>query len=155
MIPPLQVKPTLHVTPPEAAVSKANPLRVLLAEDTPVLQKILTAQLRKLSHTPVLAADGLEVLQHLRQGLFDVVLMDLEMPGLDGIATTLRLRQEIPGPRQPAVIALTAHAIDTRRAELLALGFDDALSKPVKLYTLTKMLVRVPRYCRLRRLVPG
>lgn len=116
-----------------------------------MLRKILSTQLKKLGHTPVLACDGNEVLERLKNEIFDLVLMDLEMPGLDGHEATRRLRLDLPANRQPAVVALTAHDIDAIRASLIEEGMDDALSKPIKLYALTKLLVRVPRLLRTRR----
>jgi CheY-like chemotaxis protein len=128
-----------------------NPLRILLAEDGLVLQKILSAQLRRLGHTPEVAANGLIALKKLHEGNFDLVLMDLEMPEMDGFEATTRLRQELPRERQPVVVALSAHDATTLRQCLANHDLDAALSKPVQLYPLTKLLIKIPRLLRERR----
>ncbi len=80
----------------------------------------------------------------LRVTPFDLVLMDVEMPELDGPAATRALRAEFPAARQPVVIAVTAHALTASRDEFLAAGMDAILTKPIRLAELTALLARLP-----------
>jgi len=109
------------------------PLRVLVAEDHPVNQKIIAAMLRKLGYRPDIVANGLEVLTALERHPYDLVLMDCEMPELDGLEATRRLRREVPAGRQPVIVAMTAYALQGDRERCLESGMDDYLSKPVEL----------------------
>ncbi len=114
---------------------RVESLAVLVAEDNLVNQTIVAAMLKQLGHVPTLAADGHATLAALAQGDFDLVLMDCNMPGMDGLETTRQLRSGAAGVRNPdiPVIALTANAMDGDREQCLAAGMDDFLSKPVKL----------------------
>ncbi|UZQ53222.1 response regulator [Trichothermofontia sichuanensis B231] len=125
-------------------------LRILLVEDHPVNQEVLLTQLNLLGYTATLATNGQEALRILEQQPYDLVLMDCQMPILDGYATTKALRQleqrqqaQRPGSTQRAVvIALTAHALPTDRQRCLAAGMDDYLSKPVSKAELARTLER-------------
>lgn len=104
--------------------------RVLVAEDHPVNQKVLAHQLRELGLHFVIVANGAEVLEQLHKDDFDLVLMDWQMPEMDGLAATLRIRQ-LPGEiRHIPIIALTANASTEFRAASLEAGANDYLSKP-------------------------
>ena len=113
----------------------AGPLCVLLAEDNPVNQKVAVHMLERLGHSVTVASDGQKALDALREGDFDVVLMDVQMPHMDGLDAVAALRlaeAERPGGRRMPVIALTAHAMKGDRERCLAAGFDRYLSKPVR-----------------------
>jgi signal transduction histidine kinase/CheY-like chemotaxis protein len=117
-------------------------LKVLLVEDHPVNRQLALAQLRKLGLTDVkTAADGEFALEHLRHGVFDAVLMDMQMPRLDGLATSRRLRG-MPLVHQPWVIAMTANAYDEDRDACREAGMDGFLSKPVSVPALAAALER-------------
>jgi CheY-like chemotaxis protein len=116
---------------------------VLVTDDNPVNLKVVTRMLQKLGYAPAVAADGAECLAALRHQPFDVVFMDIEMPGMDGPTATRALRAELPPDRQPVVVALTAHAFVTDRENFLAAGMDAHLAKPVRLGDLTGTLARV------------
>ena len=122
----------------------AKSLRILLAEDNRVNQIVAQRILEKQGHTVVVVADGKQAIDALEQDTFDVALMDIQMPVLDGISATQRIRQtEDPrGPRLP-IIALTAHAVDRDRARCLAAGMDDYLSKPIRTRDLLRALARI------------
>jgi PAS domain S-box-containing protein len=116
-----------------AAVGPLAGVRVLLADDNRVNQKVAGRLLEKLGAVVSLAGDGLEVLAALRETDFDVVLMDCQMPEMDGYEATRRLRSPrgmVRNPRIP-VIALTAHALGPDRERCLAAGMNDYLTKPI------------------------
>lgn len=127
-----------------------HPARILVAEDNPVNQKVLGRMLEKLGYLPAYAADGLAALAALRATPFDLVLMDIEMPGMDGPAATRALRAEFPAARQPGVIAVTAHALADSRETFLSAGMDEILTKPIRLPELTALLARLPELRRSR-----
>lgn len=118
--------------------------RVLVAEDNAVNQKISLALLRKLGYAAEAAGNGLEVLQALERIPYDIILMDCQMPELDGYETTRRIRHN--DPRHSYIIAMTANAMQGDREECLACGMDDYVSKPVRVDALAAALERACRY---------
>jgi CheY-like chemotaxis protein len=116
------------------------PLRILLAEDNPTNQKLATIILGRLGYTADLAANGLEVLQALQRQSYDVVLMDMQMPEMDGLEATRRIRSELPAARQPHIIAMTANAMQGDREACLAAGMNDYVSKPIRVEELVAAL---------------
>ena len=122
---------------PVAGVSRSTPtirrLRVLLAEDNAVNQRLGVLMLEKLGHSARGAGDGKEALAALEAETFDLVLMDVQMPELDGLEATAALRHaEAGSARRLPVIALTAHALEGDRQRCLAAGMDDYLTKPLR-----------------------
>jgi CheY-like chemotaxis protein len=111
-------------------------LRILLAEDNEGIQLVLQTMLKRLGFLVDVAANGLEALQALERQLYDLILMDIMMPKLDGLQTTKAIHKRWPigGPR---IIAVTAHA---SRAKCLDDGMDDYLSKPVELQELAGVI---------------
>jgi signal transduction histidine kinase/ActR/RegA family two-component response regulator len=126
--------------PPGAAAAGA--LRVLVAEDNEVNQLLVDAMLRRLGHLPVLVADGRAAVEQVRSGTWDLVLMDMQMPELDGLAATRAIRL-LPGAagRVP-IVAMTANARPEDRLACLEAGMDDYLAKPVNLAELQAALTR-------------
>ena len=118
------------------------PLQILLAEDNLVNQKVALKMLEKLGYTAQVAENGVEVLEMLNHAQFDVILMDIQMPVMEGIETTLRIRRNADLPRQPRIIALTAHAFQGERERYIALGMDDYIPKPIEIETLMEALRR-------------
>jgi CheY-like chemotaxis protein/HPt (histidine-containing phosphotransfer) domain-containing protein len=118
----------------------ATPLRILLAEDNQVNQHVATLMLGKLGHRVDVAADGAEAVAAVHRVHYDVVLMDVQMPVLDGLDATRRIRAELPADRQPQIIALTASVLIEDRAACRAAGMDDYLTKPIRLYDLARAL---------------
>ena len=107
-----------------------RPQRVLIAEDNTVNQRVATAQLKKLGYASDTVANGLEVLEALSRIPYDIILMDCQMPELDGYETTRQVR--IRGGHQPYIIAMTASAMQGDRELCLAAGMDDYITKPVR-----------------------
>jgi CheY-like chemotaxis protein len=116
-------------------------LKILVAEDNKVNQRLALRMLEKLGHSVVLANNGREAVDMLAQGVFDLVLMDLQMPELGGLEATavIREQEERTGARVP-IYALTAHAMKGDRERCLAAGMDGYLSKPIQPHELHKLL---------------
>jgi CheY-like chemotaxis protein len=137
---------------PGVAASEASPpvplqagIRILLAEDNPVNQKLAVRLLQKLGAEVLVASNGLEAVQALRSADFDAVLMDCQMPVMDGYEATRQIRGAEGGVRNPniPVIALTAHAMATDRTRCLAAGMNDYLTKPINPGALQQALSRM------------
>jgi CheY-like chemotaxis protein len=108
-------------------------LRILLAEDHPVNQKVAVRMLERLGHSVIVAPDGLQTLRALEAGTFDVVLMDVQMPEMDGFEAVRAIREREGGSRaRLPVLALTAHAMHGDRERCLEAGFDAYLAKPIR-----------------------
>ena len=114
----------------------ARPLHILLAEDNRINQKVGLLMLAKLGCHADVAANGLEVLQALARQPYDIVLMDVQMPEMDGVAATQAILRRYENGERPYIIALTANALAGDKKVYLEIGMDDYLSKPVKLESL-------------------
>ncbi|HVT73871.1 MAG TPA: response regulator [Lacunisphaera sp.] len=123
-----------------------HPRRILIAEDNAVNQKLITGLLRRLGYQPQLVANGLACLEALRQQAFDLVLMDCQMPEMDGYEATARIRQGEAGDRnrELSVIALTASAMAGDRERCLAAGMNNYLTKPIQATDLMRLLEETP-----------
>jgi two-component system sensor histidine kinase/response regulator len=116
-------------------------LRVLLAEDNPVNQRLATRLLEKRGHRDVVASNGRQALEALERASFDLVLMDVQMPEMDGFEATaaIREKEKANGQHLP-VIAVTAHAMKGDRERCLAAGMDGYLAKPIRQQELDDLL---------------
>ena len=113
---------------------------MLLAEDNPFNQKVATAMLKLLGCRVQVAANGVEAVTMAREGVFDLVLMDCQMPAMDGYEATRRIR-ELPSPAGAVtIIAMTANALSGDRKACFAAGMDDFLSKPITKAMLSDMM---------------
>ena len=124
-------------------IGQLHPLRILLAEDNVVNQKVALRLLEKMGYRAHVAATGYEVLEALQHRHYDVILMDVQMPDMDGIETTRRIRQEWTADNAPHIIAMTAHAMESDRQWCLDAGMDDYVGKPVRVEELAAKLVAV------------
>jgi signal transduction histidine kinase/CheY-like chemotaxis protein/PAS domain-containing protein len=124
----------------DAQMGARLPLRILLAEDNATNQKLALRILARLGYQAEVVVNGLEALETLQRKEYDVVLMDIQMPELDGLETTRRIRRELPENRQPHVIAMTANAMQGDREKSLAAGMDDYVSKPIRVDALVDAL---------------
>ena len=115
-------------------------LRILLAEDNTINQKVALRMLERLGYSAAVAKNGLEVLAALQKQTFDIILMDVQMPEMDGLLATKQIRQDKTLKSQPHIIALTANALKGDRERFLAAGMDEYLSKPVRLEELASAI---------------
>ncbi len=116
------------------------PLKILLAEDNVVNQKVAVNILQRLGYRPDVVANGLEVLIALRRQHYDVVLMDIQMPEMDGLIATQKICEEWPLSSRPWIIAMTANAMQGDREKCLEIGMNDYTTKPIRLEDLTRAL---------------
>ncbi|TJZ54121.1 response regulator [Streptomyces piniterrae] len=129
---------------PEVQEGGPAPLRILLAEDNLVNQQLIVRMLRKIGHSVDTVGNGAEALESLRHKLYDVVLMDVQMPVMDGLDASRRIHRSLPAAERPYIIALTANAMSEDRDACIAAGMDDYLSKPLRGVELAAALGRVP-----------
>jgi signal transduction histidine kinase/ActR/RegA family two-component response regulator len=115
-----------------------HPLRILVAEDNPVNQKFIDYVLKKLGYDITMVNNGLQVVEVADPASFDVVLMDVQMPELDGLEATMILRQRHGA--LPYIVALTANAMNEDRNRCLSIGMDDYMAKPMKLEVIKEVL---------------
>ncbi len=128
-----------HPSGAEAAsfdAAEMHALRILVAEDNEMNQMVALALLERLGASAEIARNGAVALDRVAEGAFDVVFMDVEMPEMDGIECTRRIRHDLPTDRQPWIIGLTANALVGARERVIAAGMDDYLSKPITLTAL-------------------
>jgi signal transduction histidine kinase/DNA-binding response OmpR family regulator len=122
------------------------PMRILIAEDNVINQQVIQYILQKLGYSPVMVGNGREAVDAAVGGEYDIILMDLQMPELDGLEATRVIRERKAG-RQPVIIALTANAMEGDEEECLQAGMNDYLGKPVKLEEVIDKLRRwAPRH---------
>ncbi len=122
-----------------------HPLRILIAEDNPINQMVLKAMLERLGYQVALANDGKQALDACRSQSYDLILMDVQMPNMDGVEATQILKRELSAARRPYILAVTAHAMAGDRERYLAAGMDDYLSKPVSADELLNKLIECPQ----------
>jgi CheY-like chemotaxis protein len=120
--------------------AKTYPLNILVAEDNLVNQKLTLKILSKLGYDAVLAENGLQTIEIAALQQFDIILMDVQMPGMDGLEATRIIRQTMEV--QPVIIAMTANAMTEDKDECLRTGMDDFLGKPVRLEDVVNMIAK-------------
>lgn len=122
--------------------------RILLVEDDPMVRELVDLILQSRGWNTVIAEDGPKALSLFEGGNIDLILMDVQMPGMDGLETTraIRRREEGSGLRIP-IVAMTAHALDEDRKQCLDAGMDDYLSKPIQM---SALYATVERHLKIR-----
>ncbi|MEM6456336.1 MAG: response regulator [Acidobacteriota bacterium] len=126
----------------DGEMGKRLPLRLLLAEDNEVNQKVAAMMLQRLGYHADVTANGLEALEAMRYKEYDVVLLDVQMPTMDGLEVARQVQREFPPDRRPRLIAMTAHALRGDRETCLEAGMQDYISKPVRVEALQQALER-------------
>jgi len=130
---------------PAAVPRTGSRLRILIAEDNPINLALATGILEKCGHSLVHAANGREAVAAVARESFDLILMDVQMPEMDGLEATRRIRETEQGTAlHTPIVALTAHAMPGDRERCLAAGMDDYLSKPMTKAGLLAMIARIP-----------
>ncbi|HXX10251.1 MAG TPA: GAF domain-containing protein [Burkholderiales bacterium] len=139
---PKETKAAKPRTDPEMAVR--HPLRILLAEDNVVNQKLALRILTQMGYRADLASNGVEAVESLVRQTYDVVLMDVQMPEMDGLEASRRINAQWPATKRPRIVAMTANAMQGDREMCLAAGMDDYITKPIRVDQLVEALMRVP-----------
>ena len=146
-----------HETPKQAAHSTSaspkidgelaarHPLRILLAEDNVVNQKLALRILQQMGYRADLASNGLEAIESVERQAYDVVLMDVQMPEMDGLEASRRITSRHAAGLRPRIVAMTANAMAGDREMCLAAGMDDYITKPIRVDQLVAALMQVPR----------
>jgi PAS domain S-box-containing protein len=136
-----QQEETVETAP--AGAPRTSSLRILLAEDNAVNQKVALRLLERLGYRADVVWNGLEALRALERTTYDVVLMDVQMPELDGLETSRRIGEHWPAQARPHIIAMTANALPEDRAACFAAGMQDYVAKPIRPEELAEALKRV------------
>ncbi len=130
----------------DPAMAARHPLRILLAEDNVVNQKLAMRLLQQMGYRADLAANGIEAIAAIERERYDVLLMDVQMPELDGLEASRRIGERWPHDR-PHIVAMTANAMQGDREECLAAGMDDYVTKPIRVDALVQALLAAqPRH---------
>jgi len=126
------------------AMALQHPLRILLAEDNVVNQKLAMRLLHQMGYRAALASNGLEAVDSVARQVYDVVLMDVQMPEMDGLEASRQITARWPAGRRPRIIAMTANAMQGDREMCLAAGMDDYITKPIRVHQLVDALQKTP-----------
>lgn len=127
----------------DADMGRRHPLRILLAEDNVVNQKVATRILSKIGYRADVVSNGFEALEAVKTTPYDVVLMDVQMPEMDGEQATLRIRREVAPDKQPWIVAMTANAMSGDRERYQEAGMNDYVPKPIRVERLIEILQRL------------
>jgi CheY-like chemotaxis protein len=127
----------------EPLVRAARPLRILLAEDHPVNQRVAQLMLERLGHSVDTVSNGRAAVDAVTNVPYDVVLMDVHMPEMDGLETTRRIRARLGAEQQPYIVGMTANVMPACREACSSAGMEDYLSKPVRVRELEQLLTRI------------
>jgi PAS domain S-box-containing protein len=135
------------------AKSKTDPLRVLLVEDNPINQDLASRRIQKIGHTVVLASNGFKAVEMVQEERFDCILMDIQMPEMDGFEATrlIRAYEAESGLSPQYIIAMTAHALKGDRERCLEAGMDNYISKPFRAETLKNILEEAAMFLTKRK----
>ena len=139
---PKESKAAKAKTDPEMAAR--HPLRILLAEDNVVNQKLALRFLTQMGYRADLASNGVEAVESVVRQTYDVVLMDVQMPEMDGLEASRRINAQWPATKRPRIVAMTANAMQGDRELCFAAGMDDYITKPIRVEQLVEALMRVP-----------
>ncbi len=127
----------------DAGMAETHPLRILLAEDNVVNQKLALRLLQQMGYRADLASNGIEAIESIERQPYDVVLMDVQMPEMDGLEAARRITAQWTREQRPRIVAMTANAMAGDREECLAAGMDDYVTKPIRVEALVEALNQV------------
>jgi CheY-like chemotaxis protein len=127
----------------DTEVAARHPLRILLAEDNVVNQKLALRLLQQMGYRADLASNGIEAIESIERQPYDVVLMDVQMPEMDGLEASRRITARWQPGERPRIVAMTANAMAGDREECLAAGMDDYVTKPIRVDALVEALMQV------------
>src|SRR6185503_13554935 len=116
----------------------------LLAEDNVVNQKLAMRLLQQMGYRADLASNGIEAIECVERQTYDVVLMDVQMPEMDGLEASRRITARLPAATRPRIVAMTANAMQGDREMCMAAGMDDYVTKPIRVDALVAALSQVP-----------
>jgi len=136
----------------DAGLGQRLPLRILLAEDNTVNQKLALRLLERMGYRADVVANGLEVLEALQRQRYDVILMDVQMPEMDGLEASRAIHEGWTAEQRPRIVAMTANAMQGDREECLDAGMDDYLTKPIQIKALQAALERTGWWAKKRTL---
>ncbi len=128
----------------DSQMGERHPLRILVAEDNSINQQLALLTLERLGYLADIAGNGLEAVDAVQRQFYDTVLMDVQMPEMDGLEATKQIRRQILPDRLPRIIAMTANALQGDREMCLNAGMDDYVSKPFKVKELVRALSQCP-----------
>jgi CheY-like chemotaxis protein len=117
-----------------------HPLRILLAEDNVVNQKLALRILQQMGYRADVASNGIEAIESVERQAYDVILMDVQMPEMDGLDATRRIAAKWPPDKRPRIVAMTANAMQGDREMCITAGMDDYLTKPIRVDQLVEAL---------------
>ena len=129
----------------DATLGERHPLRILLVEDNLVNQKVILRLLERFGYGATTANNGLVAVEMVSDARYDLILMDIQMPMMDGLTATNEIRQRLPAASQPQIVAVTANALKGDRETYLAAGMNDYISKPIKINELARVLAASER----------
>jgi len=124
-------------------MAERHPLRILLAEDNVVNQKLAMRLLQQMGYRADLASNGIEAVESVQRQIYDVVLMDVQMPEMDGLEASRRITAAAPQGKRPRIVAMTANAMQGDREMCMEAGMDDYVTKPIRVDALVEALHQV------------
>jgi CheY-like chemotaxis protein len=139
---PLKVVDSSLLPSSRQILAQSLPLRILVAEDASINQEVIRLLLEKLGYQADIVSNGVETLKYLRRQSYDVVLMDIQMPQMDGLEATRQICQEWPTQTRPRIIAMTAEVAPGDREKCLKAGMSDYIAKPIRLEELRKAIAK-------------
>ncbi len=134
---------TASVSEIDSTLAERIPLKILLAEDNAVNQKLAIKLLERMGYTADLVTNGIEVLESLKRESYDLILMDVQMPDMDGLEATRKIRAEFSKEKQPYIIGVTANAMQGDREMCIEAGMNDYVSKPIQVKDMRRAIEQI------------